>query len=278
MPVSGFAARREIPVPIVLGERTGATATLSLPATVAPGERLPALLVFGGFESAGQVLSLLAPVKGAAVALASFDYPFSAPRKLEFPGSLSALPEARALYPSTVLGILSLIDELKKRPEIDPDRIVLIGASFGAPFVLGAAARSASAAGVVIVQGFGRMPETAEHALMRSWGRRYGSWMRPAAWLLSRALWLYLGIPSPEDSARSLGPEKRVFVIASEEDSFIPRESSESLWEAVRSSRARARLETMSGGHLMPGSETLIASMIARVEAWMRSEKLLARP
>src|SRR5262245_8590213 len=135
---------RALKIPIDLGQGKSTMATLSLP-EAAGGEKLPTLLVFGGFERAGEVLSLLYPATTARVAFASFDYPFTAPRRIEFPKSLRSLPEAKALYPSTVRGILSLLSELKRRPELDPARIVLIGASFGAPFALGAAARSPDA-------------------------------------------------------------------------------------------------------------------------------------
>src|SRR4051812_27080408 len=89
-------------IPISLGEGKSTTATWMSPKDLAPGEKVPVLLVFGGFESADEVLSLLHP--DVCVGLASFNYPFSAPRQLRFPESLRALPEAKALYRQTVRG------------------------------------------------------------------------------------------------------------------------------------------------------------------------------
>jgi pimeloyl-ACP methyl ester carboxylesterase len=251
-------------------ERTGESpivATLNLPLGLKPGEKVPAFLVFGGFESAAQVLGLLHPHR--AVALASFDYPFSGSRDLKFPGGLLVLPEAKRVFPKTQLGIAQLVRELKKRPEIDAEKIVIIGASFGAPFAVAAAAWIPGIKGVVLVHGFGHVAETAEHVILRSWLPRYGWMARPPAWLLSRLAWLYLGVDSPEDSARELREDQRVLMITALSDSFVPRESSDALWSALSDSKAQLTRKLMPTDHLLPGSDRLIDEIVSDVENWL---------
>jgi dienelactone hydrolase len=242
-------------------------ATVKVPQGLRPGEKVPAFLVFGGFESAAHVLGLLHPRK--PVALASFDYPFSASRDLRFPKSLAALPEAKRLFPRTQLAISQLVRQLRKRPEVDPDRVVIIGASFGSPFAVSAGAWTPGITGVVLVHGFGQVAETAEHVILRSWKPRYGWWAHAPAWLLSRAGWLYLGVNAPEDNARELRAGQRVLMVTATGDSFIPRESSDSLWSALSESKAHFTRKLMPTDHLMPGSEKLIDEIVGDVERWM---------
>jgi dienelactone hydrolase len=240
--------------------------SIQLPA-VHTSRPVPALLVVGGFESAGKVLSLLHPKM--PVALASFDYPFQASRDLKFPQSLRDLPEAKQVFPKTVAGIHELVDRLTKMPEIDPRRIIIVGASFGAPFALAAAAQDPRISGIVIVHGFGKLADTAENVLIRAWRPRWGFLARPFAWTLSRALWAYLDPPKPEDMAERLSSNQHVLMISAEEDSFVPREATDSLAQALTHSAAAVKRISMPGGHLMPGSDSLIAEIEARIEAWL---------
>jgi dienelactone hydrolase len=242
-------------------------ATLLIPTKLKPGEKVPGVMIFGGFESAARVLELIQPE--TPVVLASFDYPYSAPRVFKFPDSLKTAPEAKLLFPRTLDGIHSLVDELLRRPEVDPNRILIVGASFGAPFAVAAAERDPRIRDIALLHGFGKIPETVEHVIDRSWSRKFGVWARPLAWLSSRLGWIYLNLDPPENSARKLRPDQNVLMITALEDSFIPRESSDSLWNAISSSRTRHSRILMQGDHLMPGSEALIRELMRKVQAWL---------
>ncbi len=262
----GADLTRQFSIP--LADDRQALATLKLPAGLKAGQKIPVLLIFGGFESAADVLGLIHTDK--PIALASFDYPFNAPRKLTFPESLKYLPEAKRVYPDTVRGIAELVKVLRGLPEIDSRQVIAVGASFGAPFVLAAASRDPTISRVVLVHAFGQVPQTAEHVILKSWLPRYGWKARPGAWILSRLLWLYLGEETPESSARKLDAEQRVLMVTARDDSFIPRESSDALWQALEQSRARVERKMMASDHLMPGSDQLIGQIVGEVESWMK--------
>lgn len=264
-PVPEFRSRE---LTVRLSEDRTAIATVRVPRLLRPGQRVPVLLIFGGFESAGRVLDLLHP--DIPIVLASFDYPFPADRRFRFPESLKWLPEAKRLQQRTVSGILDLTEQLKTLPEVDPRRIVVAGASFGAPFALAAAARSPDISLVVAVHGFGQVPRTAERLLARAWLPYLGILARPSAWTLSRLLWLYLWPESPEESASRLRENQTILLISADHDSFVPTESSDSLWAAIERSSASSSRVRMPTDHLMPGSEALIADIVARIEAWLR--------
>lgn len=267
------SSTRRFYIPVTQGRSV--QATLRLPRTQMAGRKIPVFLIFGGFESATKVLDLIHPKK--PVALASFDYPFLESRDLKLPGSLRALPEAKRLFPTTVRGIVELVKILKNQPEIDARKIVAVGASFGAPFVLAAAAREPDISHLVLVHAFGQIPETAENVVLKSWLPRYGWTARPAAWLLSRLIWMYLRVDPPELEARKLKPGQRVLMITASKDSFIPASASDSLWNAIQQSPAHSIRKVMPTDHLMPGSEKLIDQMIHDVEIWIDDSLLFAR-
>lgn len=229
---------------------------------------MPALLVFGGFESAAEVLSLLKPK--IPVVLASFDYPFKASRQLSFPGSLKDLPEAKRVFPDTVAGIHELVNRVRALPQVDPSRIFLVGASFGAPFALAAAAEQAKISGLVIVQGFGKLAETARSVLLRAWLPRYGWIARPASWLLVQGLDWYLGVRDPEWYAERVPRGLRVLMIAAENDSFVPLESTESLASALLRAGSVLERVQLPGDHLKPGSDREIDAIGTRIQDWIK--------
>jgi dienelactone hydrolase len=227
----------------------------------------PVVMIFGGFENAGRVLELVQPDRPAI--LASFDYPFTPPRKLEFPASLRYLPQAKRFIHETIEGIAALKSALKRRPDVDPGKFTLVGASFGAPFVTAAAASDPEFRGVALVHGFADVVGTSVHQLMRSFGKRFGALAYPMAWTLCQAGFLYIDGPEPEVEARKLSTGQSVLMISASEDSFIPRNSSELLWSALQASRARRERLEMPGDHLQPGSEALIAKIMGHVVEWM---------
>src|SRR5436305_13565773 len=82
----------------------------------------------------------------------------------------------------------SLLKEWSKfsGPLYDALRTIVVGASFGAPFALAAAAQDPSISGVVLIHGFGDIPGTGRFRILQSWKSRFGPLTNPLAWLLSR--------------------------------------------------------------------------------------------
>lgn len=255
------------------GQRLTAKVLVPGPRKLSDGDqKLPVLLVFGGFEEAAKVLDLLDP--RVPMIVSSFDYPFTPPRRFEFPESFQYFPEAKRAIRETIEGIHELVNALKKRPDVDPSRITAVGASFGAPFVLAAAAENPGIAGIVLVHGFGDLAGTIEEIAARKWKRTVGALARPVAWLVSRLGLLYLNPPLPESSARKLSPSQRVLLVTARDDSMIPQKSTDSLWQALDASRASHERIDMPGAHLMPGSEKLIAEISVLVTEWMLKANL----
>ncbi len=264
-------------VPLALADGTNVSATLRICGKgSAAGKRLPVVLLFGGFENAARVLDLITPT--APIALASFDYPFSPPRQMAFPDSLRFLPEAKRFIHQTQEGIKRLVDALSTRPELDPGRISIIGASFGSPFALAAAGSDPRLKGVIIVHGFADVVSTASHRMTPGLRRKFGALgflAPPVAWTVASVSWWYVDGPVPEVDATKLTPGQKLLLVTADHDQFIPRESTELLWTNLKLSRAELTRMDLEGGHLVPGANAQISDILRRVEQWMRQKGLL---
>lgn len=237
-------------------------------------KKFPALLIFGGFQQAAQVLDLVdSPVP---IVLASFDYPFDPPRKFSLPESLKYAPQVKAMIRDTVDGIKILRSRLAQMQCVDESKITVVGASLGAPFAIAAVAQDPDFSALVVVHGFGKIRMTAMHQMLRSWKPKWGIASYIPAWLISNLGWLYLMPTETEEDARDLHEMQKVLVIQAENDEFIPIEASEVLWNAVSKSKAVSERIIMPGNHVQPGSEAKIKIILSMINDWMKRRGLLA--
>jgi hypothetical protein len=81
-----------------------------------------------------------------------------------------------------------------------------------------------------------------------------------------------LKFEAPEDEALRLRTSQCVLMITAADDSFIPRSSSDALWDAIRRSGAKAERRMMPGDHLQPGSDELIHKIMGEVQGWLRAQ------
>jgi len=211
--------------------------------------RLPALLVFGGFDTADKVLDLLEP--GAPVVLATFGYPYPGEKRFRFPRTLLDAPAVKAAVRDTSSGIGELLRTLARKPYVDPDRLCVVGAGFGAPFALRAAAEEPGVSCLVLVHGFADMAGTIRHRLRQLWEPRLDGLAGPAAALISRLLVLYLDPPRPEEDAARLRKGQRVLLIEAARDTHIPPASRELLWRSLRRSQAEVDRAVTPGGRTL---------------------------
>lgn len=234
-------------------------------------------MVFGGFEQAKDVLKLLSPQ--SPVILASFDYPYHGPRKLS---ALDAIQEARAFrrgIEDTLEGIGALTKWLLARPDVDPQSFGIIGASFGAPFAVSAAAQNPEIQFLILIHGFADIRAVIEHRLTQIWesklnrimtNARLAGWLAPLAARAASylAVWI-INPPHPESDARKLHPHQKVLVIEATKDTFIPSASRDLLWHSIMQSQAKSEKISLTTEHLQPGSDELIAELTQIVERWM---------
>ncbi len=194
--------------------------------------------------------------------MAALDYPYEGSRNLGRAStafaSLPALARAARVTPAS-LSLAGLA--MTKHRALAGARVTLVGASFGGPFtILAAAAERDRYAGTALLYTFARLDLLLAKVLA---GAR---WPRPARALAHRLL---SGLASPYEPERHLPrlAGMPLFILNDMEDPLIPRASIEALHAAAPSG---ATIERISGGHVRPDAPELITDLVARVIAWSR--------
>jgi len=236
------------------------------------GAKLPAVILLGGYRRGAGALDLVSA--GRPVLLAGFDYPVELPRKLRIAEVPRLVPLTRRGIAETREGLVALHRQLRQRPDVDPQRITLVGVSAGAPFATLAAADAGFPA-VILAHGFAELPGVIQHQFARRWEPKAGWLGRAGAWMSSRLLHALLGLPSIEQAAATLKPGQRVLLIRAERDDFIPAASSLALETALRRSGARVDLVVQPGGHVRGAAQEELKPVLEASLEWMRGEKLI---
>lgn len=230
--------------------------------------KLPAVLLFGGFETGAQAIELLE--LRAPFCLLTFEYPFRPPRKLRFPGGLRYLPEAKVAIHETLEGIHKLLDWSKAR--LDPERLVLVGASFGAPFVSIVAGERPDVRALILAHGFADVPGTISRRLAEKWGGLTGAWFARA---FAAFVWWYADIPAPEERLEKLRSHQSVFLLTAAKDDMLPASSVAALRVAVEASEAKWDERRLPGTHLRPDDTALVEELLRLSLAWLRLRGIL---
>lgn len=261
----------ETRLPVILEDGTRLEARFVLPEGGSPP--YPAVMLFGGLETGAQAINLL-PGFDAHIAFASFDYPYTPPRKFRLWSDLGELPKARKAIGHTIEGVGALYEALAAHPMVDPQRITVVGASLGAPFAVIAAGQH-PIPGMVSVQGFGALEDVIAHQFHLAWGEDYGVIGRWAGTLAAKLITWYADLPSPETHANQLRAGQHALVIVSRDDKRIPKAASEALWQAVQESSAQAQRIELEGGHLYTGADALIQRLLRLTLDWKQDVGLL---
>lgn len=231
----------------------------------------PAILLFGGIRVASTVLDTLPD--DFPIAAASFSYPYSPPQEIGVAGSAQALREFEHGVARTFEGIELLVALLRRREDIDPCRLTLVGASLGAPFAVIAGQRH-FLPGVVVIHGFGDLPGMIGHQFTRALSRRYGDWIGLPSHVVANLLVWLTGLPAPEAYAERLQAGQRTLMIVADEDELVPPRSTEVLWRAMRRSGADVERIDESGEHLHGAQDPRLGGLTLQVLAWMQRHGL----
>lgn len=270
LPTAAAAERIEETLPLTLASGQRVEARLLRPAQA--GMRLPAIILLGGYRRGAGALDLVASKR--PLLLAGFDYPVALPRRLRAADMPRLVPQTRRAIADTRSGLAALYTQLRQRPDVDPQRITLVGVSAGAPFATLAAA-DARIPAVILVHGFADLPEVIEHQFSRRWEPRHGRLGRAGAWLGSRLLHGLLALPDIEAAARSLRRDQRVLMIRAQRDDFVPAASSMALETALRQSGAELTVAVQPGGHVRGKAQAELQPLLKISLEWMQREGLI---
>ncbi len=214
---------------------------------------LPVFLVLGGHRTGSDAVELFGNVGERAVV--ALDYPYDGPGKVKGIGPvLSTIPLARQAFLDTVPAVSLVIDWLLEQPWVNPDQVVIVGASLGVPFAATAAARDSRIRGAILGHGAADNRLWLQHQVSR---RVEASFLHyPLGTIL---YWLAYGpvLNTPERAAR-ISP-RPVLIIGAENDERTPAGQTELLFAAANDPK---KLRWTGGQHIQPGRNEVVSELL----------------
>ncbi|MGQ0539533.1 MAG: alpha/beta hydrolase [Gemmatimonadaceae bacterium] len=135
------------------------------PDSAAPFTRRRLFIILGGHRAGKDAALLFPDTRGTIVA--AVEYPFRGNVNAKGMAIVPEVPAIRRAIRDTPPGILLALDYLLAQPDVDPARIELIGASFGAPFATIAAALDSRITRLWVLHGAADPYRLLEHNLER---------------------------------------------------------------------------------------------------------------
>jgi dienelactone hydrolase len=215
----------------------------------------PAFLILGGAERGRGAAKLLADTRGTIVA--AIDYPYDGDLKAKGLAVLAQVPAIRRAFYATPPAVTLVLDYLRRDPEVDPARMELMGASFGAPFATIAAARDPRVTRLWIAHGGGRPYLMIETGLRREVPSKI---LRVPLAALGTLL---VSGPrfAPEHWVDRVAPRPVVMLNATE-DERIPPASVQALWDATRPPKEQIWID---GPHMLGSRPQILQAIVDSV-------------
>lgn len=214
--------------------------------------RRPLFLILGGHERGKGAGALIGDTRGAI--FASMEYPFDGDHRAKGLAVLAQVPAIRrALYDTPPAAQIAL-DYLLARPDVDPTRVELVGASFGAPFATIVAARDRRVTRLWLAHGGGDTYAMIDRGLEKE--IRSAVLRAPVSHLAN----LLASGPrfTPERWIADVAP-RPVVMLNAEDDEKIPRRSVEILFAAAQ---APKELVWLPGNHMQGNRPEVLQRLI----------------
>lgn len=239
-----------------------------------PDDKLPALILFGGFHGGAEAARIIQVDEPLMVV--TFQYPYKMKEKMSLLEKFQEAPKMRKGIHSMTDGIGVLVDALKKRPDVDQNKIVILGGSFGSPFAIHATSEINDITGLVLVHGFSDVRETIERQFYRHWKNHFSSFIaRTFSRITSVVLNWYISYPNLNEMLESLPPSKKVLMIVAKQDEYIPNEVSQNLWNNLKKSKAQFTQVELEGSHVLKPDSPHTQKVTNIILDWMRDSSLL---
>jgi hypothetical protein len=227
--------------------------------------RLPAVILLGGKATGRYAIDYAMGVKD--VLIVAPDYPYE-PREsysvLEFAADV---PEIRHALFDMPPSVMLAIDYLWQRSDVDTNRIIMMGYSFGAPFVPVILANDRRPAFAVMVYGGGDLTSLIRHNVARSESPVLAEISGRLAGLLLRPL-------EPLDHVERISPVP-LLMINGTDDEQIPRENTLMLYERALPPKELIWLDSR---HVNPKNVALTQRIIQTIMLELRKRGILPSP
>ena len=216
-------------------------------------EPLPVLIVLGGHRTGSDAVKLFGDVGWRAVV--AMDYPYDGPERVRGVGPvLQAIPAARQGFLDTVPAVSLLVDWLLEEPWVEPEQLLIVGASLGVPFAATAAARDTRITGAVLVHGAFDNRLWLEHQVSRRVDMKILHW--PLGTII---YWLAYGpVLNTPVRAAQISP-RPVLIVGARNDERTPAGQTELLFAAAKEPKL---LRWTGGRHIQPGRNEVVQELL----------------
>ena len=244
-------------VHLLLADEKGIEVEAHLRVPHAPDTRRRALVILGGVGTGKRTVDYLGDTGDWLVM--ALDYPYRGPRSGLSRGEfLAALPAIRRAVLDTVPASMLAVDYLERRGDVDPNRIVLAGGSFGALFTPALAAADERISAVAIFFGAGDL-----HALIDANLELWWPLKPVASWLG----WIIVSPLEPLKYAHRISP-RPIFMLNGTGDEAIPEASAWALHDRAGEPKTVVWLPV---GHVNIRSPEFHRQVLDEFVSWLRS-------
>jgi predicted esterase len=211
--------------------------------------RSPAIVLLGGKTTGKNAIDYALGIEH--VIIVALDYPFEPRPHYSFLQLIADVPAMRQALLDMVPAAMLVTDYLRTRTDVDTSRILLLGYSFGAPFVSCIAVHERRYAAAVMVYGAGGLRTLIRHNVLRY----EGEIMSEVVGVLGAVL---LAPLEPMRTIEHVSPTPLIMINGTN-DEMIPRANVEALYERAR---APKRLVWIESAHVNPRNPELTTRII----------------
>ena len=219
---------------------------------------LPAVFILAGVETGRESLDLIDDRDD--LLLVSMNYPRREELALSGLGLVLAPYVLRRMAFDSLEGGVLALDYLSKRTDVDQERIILLGVSFGSPIIVALGARDPRVGAVVLIYGGGDLGGLARTNL------REKPWWVPG-WIIGPAVRTFLGEFEPLAHVEKVAP-RYFLMVSSRQDEMFPPSSALALYGRARDPKKLIWYET---GHLDLFDRQLIRKLTRDVVTDLRA-------
>ena len=243
----------------------GLTANCGLLLPSEPKGRFPAIVLLGGKATGKYAIDYALGVRN--VIIVAPDYPYTPRDSYTVLEALTDLPAIRRALFDMVPSVELLMDYLWTREDVDTGKVVMLGYSFGAPYVPYLASHDRRFKAAVMVDGGGNLGSMIRHNVRRYEGPVFSSFFGFLSGLLLRPL-------EPLRFIHGVSPTPLVMINGTY-DEQVPRRNTEMLFAAAG---APKRLIWLPSRHVNPRDTALTRSIIYTLSGELTRLGILPSP
>ncbi len=242
---------------ITLGNSSGFNVECGLQTPLDSTKRYPAIILLGGKATGKYAIDYALDIDN--VIILALDYPYEPRQRYNFWTIVRDIPAVRKALIDMVPSSMIALNYLHKRKDVDTTKIVMLGYSFGAPFVPVVSALDRRIDVAAMVYGGGELTSLIRHNVARFEGAFLSEFVGRLGGLLLKPI-------EPMRYADKISPTPLIMINGAD-DEQIPRYNTEIFFNAAKEPKNIVWLESK---HVNPNNPELTRKIIATLKEELR--------